>query len=262
MENIVQQLKKIGFNEYEAKSYVALVKLGTVTAYRVSKDSGIPRSRIYEILNNLVEKGIALKEELEDGTQYSPLPVEILLKKALTEWNSNFEVISNSLRELESTEKKPDNRVLTLKDRETIINYCQVLLKKAKKRVIISMWDDMYNVLEEDLQEVAARVTVQGITLHVANPIGHVDSHRVTPFTETPSSEHWFIISIDAKEMIYGPSFKERSMAFYTDDPIHIYLLEDYVWHDVLVNRLVRHSQDNDLQQWITSERKTFFMEE
>ena len=68
------------------------------------------------------------------------------------------------------------------------------------------------------------------------------------------STEHWFIVSIDSKEMIYGPSLEERNIAFYTDDPVHIYLLEDYVWHDVLVNRLVRRSQD-DLRQWITAER-------
>ena len=59
------------------------------------------------------------------------------------------------------------------------------------------------------------------------------------------STEHWFIVSIDSKEMIYGPSLEERNIAFYTDDPVHIYLLEDYVWHDVLVNRLVRRSQDD-----------------
>lgn len=261
MENTVQQLKKLGFNEYEAKSYVSLVKQGSVTAYQVSKDSGIPRARIYDVLSNLVEKGIVLKEEIKDSTQYSPLPVDVLLKKAQSDWQSNYEAISNSLRQIEMTEKKPDNRVMTLKDREMIISYCQALLKKAKKRVVISMWDDMYEVLKEDLQQTAARVTVQGITLHVENPVGCVDVHRITPFTETPSSEHWFILSVDAKEMIYGPSFKERSIAFYTDDPVHIYLLEDYVWHDVLVNRLVRRSQDH-LEQWITVERRTFFMEE
>ncbi|WP_249685252.1 helix-turn-helix domain-containing protein, partial [Bacillus velezensis] len=58
MDYIVQQLKKIGFNEYEAKSYVSLVKQGPVTAYQVSKDSGIPRVRIYEILGHVEEKGI------------------------------------------------------------------------------------------------------------------------------------------------------------------------------------------------------------
>lgn len=117
----------------------------------------------------------------------------------------------------------------------------------------------MYEALKEDLSEVADKVTIQGITLHVENPIKNLEAHRITPYTETLSTEHWFIVSIDSKEMIYGPSLEERNIAFYTDDPVHIYLLEDYVWHDVLVNRLVRRSQD-DLQQWITAERKSFFM--
>ncbi len=258
---IVQQLKKLGFNEYEAKSYVSLVKQGPVTAYQVSKDSGIPRARIYDVLSNLVEKGIVMREEIDDTTRYSPLPVEIFLQKAQSEWQSTYEVISESLKSLETSEEKADNRVITLKDYKTIISYCQTLLKKAEKRIVISMWDDMYEMLKEELVEAVNKVTVQGITLHVENPIKNLEIHRITPYTETRSTEHWFILSIDSKEMIYGPSIEERSVAFYTDDPVHIYLLEDYVWHDVLVNRLVRRSQDN-LENWITTERKAFFMEE
>ncbi|MBR9656775.1 MULTISPECIES: TrmB family transcriptional regulator [Bacillus] len=259
MDYIVQQLKKIGFNEYEAKSYVSLVKQGPVTAYQVSKDSGVPRARIYEILGNLVEKGIVMKEEINDTTRYSPLPVEIFLQKAQSEWQSTYEGISDSLKKLENSEEKTDNRVITLKDNQTIISYCQTLIKKAEQRIVISMWDEMYEALKEDLAEVADTVTVQGITLHVENPIKNLEAHRITTYTETLSTEHWFILSIDSKEMIYGPSLEERNVAFYTDDPVHIYLLEDYVWHDVLVNRLVRRSKD-DLEQWITAERRSFFM--
>jgi sugar-specific transcriptional regulator TrmB len=260
VDDIVQQLKKLGFNEYEAKSYVSLVKLGPVTAYQVSKDSGIPRARIYDVISNLVEKGIVMKEEINDTTRYSPLPVEIFLQKAQKEWQSTYTVISDSLKSLEASGKKMNNRVITLKDYKTIISYCQTLLKKAEKRIVISMWDDMYEVLKEELVEAADKVTVQGISIHVENPIGKLEIHRITTFTETPSTDRWFILSIDSKEMIYGPSFEERSVAFYTDDPVHIYLLEDYVWHDVLVNRLVRRSQE-DLDKWITTERRAFFME-
>jgi sugar-specific transcriptional regulator TrmB len=259
MEEIVQQLKKLGFNEYEAKSYVSLVKQGPVTAYQVSKESGIPRARIYDVLSNLVEKGIVMKEDIDDSVRYSPLPVEIFLQKAQSDWKSTYTVISDSLRRLETSEEKTDNRVVTLKDTKTIISYCQSLLKKAEKRIVISMWDDMYNALKDDLVEVADRVSLQGITIHVENPLKNLDVHRITNFTETQSTERWFILSIDSKEMIYGPSARERSTAFYTDDPVHIYLLEDYVWHDVLVNRLARRSQD-DLEKWITTERKAFFL--
>ncbi|MCM3217031.1 helix-turn-helix domain-containing protein [Niallia taxi] len=258
MSDIVQQLKKLGFNEYEAKSYVALVKLGPATAYQVSKASGIPRARIYDVLNTLVEKGIVLKEEINDAARYSPLPVEIFLQKAQSEWENTYDVLNDSLRELETSANEPDNRVITLKDYQTIISYCKTLIKKAEKHIIISIWDDLYRELQDDLAEASNKVTLKGITIHVENPLNNLESHRITPFTETSSTEHWFILSIDSREMLYGPSFEERSIAFYTDDPVHIYLLEDYVWHDVLVNRLVRRSSD-DLEKWITNEREAFF---
>lgn len=260
MEQTIQELKKLGFNEYEAKSYVSLVKLGPVSAYSVSKDSGIPRARIYDVLGTLVEKGIALKEEINDTIRYSPLPVEAFLQKTQSEWQLSYKVISDSLKSLETSGRKKDNRVITLKDYQTIISYCETLIKKAERRIILSIWDDMYEVIKETLSEVANKVSVQGVTLHVENPIGNLEAHRITSFTETPTTEHWFILSIDSKEMIYGPTFEERNVAFYTDDPVHICLLEDYVWHDVLVNRLVRRSED-ELEDWITKERNSFFRE-
>ncbi len=261
MEKLVQQLKAVGFTEYEAKSYISLVKLGTVTAYQVSKDSGIPRARIYDILKNLVEKGIVLKEENTDGAIYSPLPVDVFLERAQSNWKQNYQDLSKKLKQLEMIEEKPDNRVLTLKENETIISYCKSLIKKAKKRIVISMWDDMYGELRNELEQVGEDVQIQGIALHVDNPVKTVDLHRITHFTEAPTSKKWFILSIDGKEMIYGSSIDNRELAFYTNDPVHIYLLEDYVWHDVLVNRLVRRNTD-DLEQWISTERKKFFMEE
>ncbi|WP_407656745.1 TrmB family transcriptional regulator [Lysinibacillus yapensis] len=248
----------MNFNEYEAKAYISLVKLGTVSAYQVSKDSGVPRARIYEILDVLAEKGIVIKEEIDETMQYSPLPVDVFLQKVQSTWSQNFNDISKSLKEMESSENVPTNRVMTIKDQETIISYCQALLKKATKRIIISLWDDMYEVLKEDLEEAAKRVDIKGITINVENPISKLDTHRPTQYTQASTTEHWFILSIDAQEMIYGPSLESRNLAFYTDDPVHIYLLENYIWHDVLVNRIVKSSNE-DFDQWISVERRMFF---
>lgn len=258
VKNLIQQLKNMNFNEYEAKAYISLVKQGTVTAYQVSKDSGVPRSRIYEILDVLVEKGIVIKEEIDESIQYSPLPVDVFLQKVQSSWIQNFQDISVSLKEVEKIENLSTNRVMTLKDPEMIISYCQTLLKKAKKRIIISMWDDMYDVLKEDLEEAAKHIDIKGLTIHVNNPVSTIETHRPTQFTEALTSEHWFILSIDAQEMIYGPSLEARNLAFYTNDPVHIYLLEDYIWHDVLVNRIVKGSNE-DLDRWIAIEREKFF---
>ncbi|MET4563444.1 sugar-specific transcriptional regulator TrmB [Lysinibacillus parviboronicapiens] len=255
---LINQLKQLGYTEYEAKAYIALVQNNHVTAYQVSKHSGIPRARIYGILDLLVEKGLVMKEETPEITTYTALAVSVFLQKVEKHWQSSFKSMSSNLESLEQQEPVEDNKVLSIKDKDTIITYCQSMLKKAKKRVLISMWDDVYEELREDLQKVAQQVKVHGITLHVTEPLASLDQHRVTDFTEKTTTDHWFILSIDGKEMIYGPSPANRELAFFTDDPIHIYLLEDYIWHDVLVNRLVKRSKD-DLGDWITKERHAFF---
>ena len=54
--NIVKRLTGIGLSEYEARAYVALIEKNPVTAYELAKTSGIPTSKIYEVISRLSEK--------------------------------------------------------------------------------------------------------------------------------------------------------------------------------------------------------------
>ncbi len=260
MNELIAQLKELGLTEYEAKAYTALVQNSHVSAYQVSKNSGIPRARIYDILNGLVEKGFVLKEETADQTTYSSIPVEMFLQQIQQRWQSNFTSISDQLEKLETKEQEAEPKVLMLKGKQTIINYCQNLLKKAETKIILSMWEDMYDTLREDIEGVSQHVKVHGITLYVGEHLASIDQHRATHYTRKTSTPHWFILSVDGQEMIYGHSPSNQETAFITNDPVHIYLLEDYVWHDVLINRLVKRD-DKELEDWIAKERKAFFLE-
>ncbi len=134
MDELIAQLKELGFTEYEAKAYTALVQKSHISAYQVSKNSGIPRARIYDILDVLVEKGLVLKEEAADQTTYCSIPVEMFLQQIQQRWQSNFTSISDQLEKLESKEQEAEPKVLMLKGRQTIINYCQSLLKKSGEK--------------------------------------------------------------------------------------------------------------------------------
>lgn len=258
MQDIIQKLKSLGFSQYEAKAYVSLVRQGPTSAYQVSKESGIPRARIYEILNGLQEEGIVLKEEINDSIKYSPLPVDVFLESVQSKWNNTYQSISHTLKQFEKNEPMSDNRVMTLKGEGHILSFCRTLIQKAEKRVVVSLWDEMYGKLEQELIGAAAHCTLKGIAFQVENPLSGIDIHRQTSYVENIGENKWFILSIDGKETIYGPSPETRETAFYTDDPIHINFLENYIWHDILVNRLVKKDEE-DAEKWISSERDRFF---
>ena len=51
-------LKEIGLTERESRVYLALLELGKVTTGSIIKKSGVPNSKIYEILESLQNKGL------------------------------------------------------------------------------------------------------------------------------------------------------------------------------------------------------------
>ncbi len=62
-EQIIENLKELGMKEYEAKVYVTLIQKGPSTAQQVSKASGVPYSRIYDVLKELESRDWVLRTE-------------------------------------------------------------------------------------------------------------------------------------------------------------------------------------------------------
>ena len=64
MDENISTLKGIGLTMYEAQAYVTLTSLIQGSADEVSKNSGIPRSKIYDVLKKLNKKDFI---EVKDG---------------------------------------------------------------------------------------------------------------------------------------------------------------------------------------------------
>lgn len=50
------ELKKIGLSDYEIKSYLTLLRYGSLNSNKLAKLSGVPQSKIYEVLYRLSDK--------------------------------------------------------------------------------------------------------------------------------------------------------------------------------------------------------------
>lgn len=245
---LLEKLQSFGLNLYEAKAYTGLLKIGTSNAYKISKESGIPRARIYDVLESLTKHGLAMMEESSENIKiYTPVPSQVFLEKTKKEWESNFEDVTVALNELETEANKRDIYVFTVKGKENITSYCKQLLKETHKYVMVSMWDQMYDLLLPELLECQMRgVKVLGISHNVKNPIDEIEKHHNGKYHNMPENLHWFIISADGNKMLYGYSAETDKDAFYTEDISHIYLLEDYIMHDMAVNRLVSDEKNEE----------------
>src|SRR3989339_141543 len=55
---VQETLRKIGLTEGEIKVYIALLELGSTTSGNIIKISGVSGSKVYEVLDRLVNKGL------------------------------------------------------------------------------------------------------------------------------------------------------------------------------------------------------------
>jgi sugar-specific transcriptional regulator TrmB len=55
-------LQSLGLNGYEASAYVALTRRGRATGAELARLAGVPRQRIYDVLDGLVGRGLATVE--------------------------------------------------------------------------------------------------------------------------------------------------------------------------------------------------------
>jgi len=98
-EQLVDALKKLGLTEYEAKAYVAIVELGEAEAYEIARKSGVPRTRIYDILSRLENAGLIQRIKESRPAVYSAISPErslVPLKNQLvSQLSEAIEILNN-----------------------------------------------------------------------------------------------------------------------------------------------------------------------
>jgi predicted transcriptional regulator len=97
MDLIVANLTRLGLKEYEAKIYAALVGVGEANARTVHEVSGVPRPRVYDILQELTLKGFV---EVRQGSplMYRAVQPDIVISYLSSNLN---QAASQSLEALE-----------------------------------------------------------------------------------------------------------------------------------------------------------------
>lgn len=259
--NLLETLQLVGLTQYESKAFIALVSAGSNTPFQISKISGIPRARVYDTLDTLVDKGLAMREAMNDGTKiYRSIPIEVFLERQKQKWSISYKTMETELKSLETQSAKPENYVSTVRGSGSILSYCKTLISQAEQQILLSIWNPMYHQLLPILEEKAkSDCRIRGIAFEIDDPISGLIVHRKNDYMSSLALNKWFILSADSKKLLYGHAAEKDENAFYTDDSVHIFLLEDYIWHDVLVNRLVEKGEPNQLDHWILPEMEKFF---
>lgn len=78
----ISQLTRLGLTSYEARAYTTLVRRDSFSAAQVARQAGLPRQRIYDVLDTLVQKGLATSRP-GPHAKYSAIAPELAVERLL-----------------------------------------------------------------------------------------------------------------------------------------------------------------------------------
>jgi sugar-specific transcriptional regulator TrmB len=99
LNELVQQLQALGFSQYEARAYCALLQKSPANGHEVAKLAGIPTSKVYETLERLKHKGAALVQRSEP-TLWAPVPHRELVGRLRSDMEATCSAVEQGLAQL------------------------------------------------------------------------------------------------------------------------------------------------------------------
>jgi HTH-type transcriptional regulator, sugar sensing transcriptional regulator len=161
-DRIVTRLKELELSTYEATIYATLITHPSMTASALSKETGIPDTKIYYALEGLSEKGM-LTVRQGNPKSYRPIPP----KEAIANLKQQMtEKLNEKLREAdvlvdmlspvyESAEKSEELEVAyIIRGHSNMTNRMKVLIETARKEVTLFVaYPALFRELESSLRE-------------------------------------------------------------------------------------------------------------
>jgi len=209
-DTIKQKIQDLGFTSYEAMAYVSLLENNPVTRYELGKNSGVPRSAIYNVILKLEKMGAVNAYSSEPET-YVPLPPDQLLEYLERQFHDKIEKAREHLKDFEN--KIIPDHLWNIVGYNNLILKIKELIEKAEKTLYISVWKTEFRLFKSAIEDAIARgvevilysfteITIEGAESFCYN-LAEKDLEKIWG--------HKIIVIADREELVMGEAAKDEN---------------------------------------------------
>ena len=138
-DDVITDLMRLGLHRNEAKAYKALVSLGSTSARAIADQSGVPRSKVYEVLYSLENKALVRRTAGTDPVEFTPIEPEIAISYLEEKMKQSADSAKTLLSELSNNrEEDALELVWTVVGEEQIKMEARSVIECAEKEVFLA----------------------------------------------------------------------------------------------------------------------------
>lgn len=257
IKETIEALKEIGFTEYEAKVYLALLRSHPSNGNAIATLSGVPGPKVYETLRRLERREIAFITSGGDNKQtlYSPLPYEDLLNVKKEKFITKISFLMEALSEISSTNLMGSTSLFVINGYTSIVDSIQTAITQSETEIVMSSWYKDFVHFRKFLLEAHNRgVKVVTLTFDHINeelPWKHFEHFNKEIIHNRHAGE--LSVVFDSNKAIVLQSSNQSPHAVVSNHKAMISTIRNYIRHDIYVNRVV-HDFEEEMKKKYGSE--------
>jgi len=160
--DIEKVLEEIGFSGYQIKALLALIQCGEAKASDIAQLSGVPRAKVYSVLDQLVDLGLADKKpgrpimykakKPNEIIERLKLNIEMEYRKKIEKFEKTKKKLERVLNELYTPVSEPKELIRIVKVGEPSERETRLMFFEAKREInIVSKVFEYYPKVREEL---------------------------------------------------------------------------------------------------------------
>jgi sugar-specific transcriptional regulator TrmB len=187
-DQAVKLLEELGLTQYEARCLVATSRVETSTAKQISELSDVPRSRVYDAVEGLHQRGLVDVQQSEPR-EYRAVPKDELLEMLRREHRSTINALDTALEQLQTAEELEEKGAWAIADHDNVTHRMTTLIDDANEEVNLLIVDEemVADAVYERLDAAADRGA--DVVVEVPSSAVEVAVTEVVPDAEVHVSE-------------------------------------------------------------------------
>ncbi|MBN1681055.1 MAG: TrmB family transcriptional regulator [Anaerolineae bacterium] len=255
--DLLDNLTAIGFTEYEAKVYIALLRSHPATGYQLSKQAGIPRSMVYEALGRLDARDAVLKTEEAKATLYRPMPPDALLNRLLVDHEQCIDILRQGLDTIYTAQD--EGHLWTFSGEEAVLSYARDMINNAHKEIMLVLTDTNLRILRQAILETHARGVSVGALLTGEEDL-NVNQVAYHPPLESQihKLEDSLVVVVDEQEVLIASPQSANYTATVTTNTNMVQIGRQFVWMELFAHRVFSQLGPEVLDRLSSEDRSIF----
>jgi HTH-type transcriptional regulator, sugar sensing transcriptional regulator len=256
--NVVNELLSLGFSEYEARSYMALLSSGeALSAYEIAKSSGLPTSKIYGVLARLEERELVSIVDGKGKKKFAAMDPDEFFSQFRQDINATIAKVSQGLKQIKGSVSA--TAIWNFRDYDSFCERCTRIVNSSTQCLLVSAWEQELALLEDALKEAEKR-GVHIAIVHFGEPHFQIGVMYPHPLEDTLYEERGgrgFVMVADSKEAVLATIYEETAVeGAFSLNRGFILLAEDYIKHDIYVMKIVYRMERQLLKKFGPRYRK------